>query len=96
MEAALTINLLCPTPMKYQTDSEFKELLQRYWALEPRSRVLEIGSLGGETLWHWIAGAGPGGTVVSVDLRVPPTDDRHESQKHGQEILWPQDRKSVV
>jgi hypothetical protein len=76
--------------MVYQTETEFRELLQRYRALEPRSRVLEIGSLGGETLRHWIEGAGPGGTVISVDWRVPPSDARYTAHKFGQEILWPQ------
>jgi hypothetical protein len=76
--------------MTYQTASEFQEFLQRFRALDPRSHVVEIGSLGGETLWHWIEGTGRQGTVISVDWRVPPSDGRFEAHKHGQEILWPQ------
>lgn len=76
--------------MTYQTESEFQELLAQFLALTPRSRALEIGSLGGETLWHWIQGVGRGGTVVSIDWRVPASDGRHAAHKHGQEVLWPQ------
>lgn len=76
--------------MTYQTATEFYEFLGRYRALDPRSKVIEIGSLGGETLWHWIKGASPGGTVVSVDLRVPESDGRHAAHKYGQDVLWPQ------
>jgi predicted O-methyltransferase YrrM len=82
--------LLLSSGVTYQTESEFRELLKRFHALTPRSRVLEIGSLGGETLWYWIQGVGMGGTVVSIDWRVPPSDARYSAHKHGQEVLWRQ------
>jgi predicted O-methyltransferase YrrM len=76
--------------MTYQTEGEFLELLRRFQGLGPRSSVLEIGSLGGETLRHWIGNMESGARIVSLDLRVPPSDDRHESHRHGQEVLWPE------
>ncbi|HEY4990221.1 MAG TPA: class I SAM-dependent methyltransferase [Opitutaceae bacterium] len=76
--------------MTYQTEGEFSQLLQRFRVLSPRSRMIEIGSLGGETLRHWIDNVGSGSRIVSVDLRVPESDDRHASHREGQEVLWPQ------
>lgn len=75
--------------MTYQTESEFQVLLKRFHDLTPRSRVIEIGSLGGETLWHWIQDVGHGGSVVSIDSRVPPSDGRHAAHQQGQDVLWP-------
>ena len=76
--------------MIYQTEMEFRDLLRHFNALDPHSCVLEIGSLGGETLRYWIEGVGPGGTVISVDWQVPKSDSRHAAQRRGQEIFWPQ------
>ena len=60
-----------------------------YKELTPK-QVVEIGSLTGETLKHWIANAETGATIVSVDQIVPPHDGRWEEQKFGHEVRWPQ------
>jgi hypothetical protein len=74
--------------MNYQNESEFKQLLKRVQAIKPLEYVLEIGSLHGETLFHWINSVDSGGTVVSLDMIVPPIDSRHEAQKLGHEVTW--------
>jgi predicted O-methyltransferase YrrM len=74
--------------MEYQDAREFVELNNLYLQLKPRANVLEIGSLLGETLQHWIIGCEPDGIVVSIDLSVAPSDPRYEAQRKGHEITW--------
>jgi predicted O-methyltransferase YrrM len=50
-----------------QSAVEMKWLVEHYRLLEP-SRILEVGSLYGGTLWHWVVNSKPGSTIVSVDL----------------------------
>lgn len=76
--------------MNYQDETEFQQLLARFKKLSPRCRVLEIGSLHGETLRHWIENMEVDGLIVSVDLMIPPADPRYLQQKLGHEILWHQ------
>ena len=73
--------------MNYQNEYEFGELLKRVKSLQPLRYVLEIGSLHGETLIHWLEAA-RGGVVVSLDMIVPPIDSRHAQQKLGHEVSW--------
>lgn len=63
----------CPVPC-FQDERELQELLALYQALRPE-RVLEIGSLYGGTLWHWLRYA-PQALVVSVDQIVGEGDPR--------------------
>jgi len=76
----------CPVEV-YQSHYELEHLLERYVAISPR-RVLEIGSLFGGTLWYWMYYAMPGGHFVSVDLPVPPEDERRARQLEGHNGLW--------
>ena len=66
--------------MEYQTQSEFAELLALYKALPRRRRVLEIGSMMGDTLWEWLKHGDPGLTLISVDKIVPSGDSRYRAQ----------------
>ena len=74
--------------MTYQNESEFERLLGHFKALTPRDRVLEIGSLHGETLKRWMPEMAVGGTIVSVDMLVPGADPRYRLQKDGHQVLW--------
>jgi len=71
--------------MNYQIDSEFMRLRGIVAAAKPR-RILEVGSLVGETLAHWIELASE--QVISVDLLVPENDYRYPAQKMGHDHLW--------
>jgi len=75
--------------MTYQDPREFEKLLQDFTALRPRERILEIGSMTGETLEHWMTKATRGARIVSVDKMVPESDRRYWLQKDGHEVLWP-------
>jgi predicted O-methyltransferase YrrM len=57
--------------MIQQHEQELGMVLEVYRAIGPR-RVLEIGSLYGGTLYHWIGNALPGAMVASIDLPVTP------------------------
>ena len=74
--------------MTYQDETELAALVQHFKALSPRTHVLEIGSLLGETLSFWMENMSPGGGVISIDLMVPPSDGRYEKQKLGHELTW--------
>lgn len=50
-----------------QHPEELEMILDIYRELKP-SRVLEIGSLQGGTLYHWLKNAEPGAIVASIDL----------------------------
>lgn len=76
--------------MTYQDQKEFGRLLEHFQQLSDRDHVLEIGSLHGESLVLWMDNMPPGGTIVSVDFMVPPSDPRHDMQKAGHEVVWPQ------
>ena len=74
--------------MQYQTESEFKEMLEVYRALPNKRNVMEIGSMMGDTLRGWSSVGGPGLNMVSVDWMVPPDDHRHEACKKAH-ASWP-------
>lgn len=76
--------------MRYQTEAEFVELLEIYKKVNNKKFVLEIGSLVGETLRHWINDGESGMTLLSIDLLVAPWDGRYTEQKQGHDSLWAQ------
>jgi cephalosporin hydroxylase len=75
--------------MIYQDPKEFARLLEHFKHLTPRSRVLEIGSLFGDTLCEWMRSMDSPGIIVSIDCIVGPLDPRHRQQKDGHQIHWP-------
>lgn len=75
--------------MDYQNEREFAKLVEHFRQLSPHSRVLEVGSLIGDTLKTWMALMDTPGTIVSVDVIVGPNDPRHRQQKDGHQIYWP-------
>lgn len=71
----------------YQDDAELKVLLDVVRDLKPKS-VLEIGSMFGGTLWHWMQLAAPEAEIVSIDLLVPTHDSRYSIQKECHDKTW--------
>jgi predicted O-methyltransferase YrrM len=76
----------CPVPL-LQYPREFDALLDLYRTLKP-GRVLEIGSLFGGTLWHWLRYAPPDALILNIDALVSAQDDRYAPQKAGHDGLW--------
>lgn len=72
--------------MNYQNEIEFKKLLDVYILKNPQ-RVVEIGSLLGETLYYWTA-YGMRNKIVSIDMLVSQQDSRYQQQKAGHDSLW--------
>jgi cephalosporin hydroxylase len=75
-----------------QIVSEYEELLKIYSELKPKN-ILEIGSLMGFSLKHFMHYAQNGATVISVDLPVRdfcgPSDFRVKEQEHNYSTEWP-------
>lgn len=75
-----------------QIVSEYEELLSIYKELNPQN-VLEIGSLMGFSLKHFMHYAKNKATVISVDLPVRdfcgPNDYRVKEQEHNYSTEWP-------
>jgi hypothetical protein len=71
--------------MEYQTESEFNELLALYKSLPQRRRVLEIGSMMGDTLKQWMNYGDAGMSLISIDKIVPPGDSRYRAQMQAHE-----------
>jgi len=71
---------------------EFERLLDIYCNLQP-SNILEIGSLMGQSLKHWIHYSVKGSTVISIDLPVRnfcgPGDPRCVIQESAIQNEWP-------
>ena len=66
-----------PTPVPvYQWEREFSTVLELYRRLKP-TRILEIGTYYGGTLFHWLRNAQPGTTVVTLDSYAVGVDNRH-------------------
>lgn len=72
----------------YQDEEEFAALLAEFRKLKPK-KILEVGSMFGGTLWHWINNAPKGASVLAVDLVVPESDGRYLEQKIGHDEQWP-------
>lgn len=81
-----------PVPI-LQGKWEFERLLEIYKELHQNSpgswKVLEIGSLFGGTLWHWMRYSRPGGIVVNIDKTVPDSDPRFAEHVKSHRELWP-------
>lgn len=75
-----------------QNVDEFIELLDIYKKLNA-NYILEIGSLLGGTLQHWIKYSSKGSTVISIDLPVRnfvgPNDSRVQLQEYNYKNVWP-------
>jgi predicted O-methyltransferase YrrM len=75
-----------------QIISEYEELLSIYSKLKAKN-VLEIGSLLGFSLKHFMHYAENGSTVISVDLPVRDfcgsSDYRVQEQEHNYSVEWP-------
>ncbi len=64
----MTITIGPPTPVEInQLVVEFEQALDLYREAGP-TRVLEIGTAAGGTLYHWLQNAAPDTRVVSVDI----------------------------
>lgn len=77
---------------KSQCIPEFEKLLDIYGSIKPKY-VLEIGSLMGWSLHHWIYYAQEGATVISLDLPISqfcgPQDPRCSEQEKAIKEEWP-------
>ena len=80
-------NNIAPVPC-YQYESEMTALLDIYRTLKP-TRVLEIGSLYGGTLYHWMKGAEPSAIVASIDTGVQYGDHRYQDIQAARD-RWPE------
>jgi predicted O-methyltransferase YrrM len=85
--------ILSDNELDSQNIEEFKLLLNEFIKLKP-TKILEIGSMYGWTLEHFIHYAGDDPTVVAVDLPVRnfvgPHDWRVEKQEKNYREVWPQ------
>ena len=70
----------------YQIAEEFNRLKEIVTEIKP-TRIMEIGSLTGETLKHWMDMATV--SVLSIDMVVEKDDPRYEVQTTGHNTLWP-------
>jgi cephalosporin hydroxylase len=84
--------ILLDNELNSQNIEEFESLLSHYKELKA-SRFMEIGSLYGWTLRHFIYYSQEGSTGISVDLPVRnfvgPTDHRVHKQEHNYKNVWP-------
>ena len=69
--------ICCPVKV-LQDPQELEAILLLYRKLRPK-KVLEIGSLYGGTLWHWIQKSEPGTVIVSVDMI--PNNKEHRANR---------------
>jgi len=78
----------CPVPI-IQGAGEFERLLKLYKHLKP-TRIVEIGSLFGGTLFEFMKNTPSQGLYqfISIDLPVNPDDSRYEQQMMGHRYLW--------
>lgn len=84
--------ILSENELNSQNLQEFEELLKEYQKIKP-TKFIEIGSLYGWTLQHFIHYSQPGSTGLSIDLPVRnfvgPHDRRVEKQEHNYKNVWP-------
>jgi cephalosporin hydroxylase len=84
--------ILSKNELESQNLAEFEGLLKEYVKLKP-SKVIEIGSLYGWTLQHFIHYSSEGSTVISIDLPVRdfvgPNDWRVSKQEDYYANVWP-------
>jgi predicted O-methyltransferase YrrM len=73
-----------------QWEAEFEVLLELYRRLPVESRILEVGTYHGGTLYHWLQTAGPGDMIVSVDSYAVGVDNRYLYEgwnEHGADLI---------
>jgi cephalosporin hydroxylase len=84
--------IISENELKSQNLQEFESLLKEYVSLNP-SKVIEIGSLYGWTLQHFIHYGQDNSTVIAIDLPVRnfvgPHDWRVEKQERNYREEWP-------
>ena len=89
--------LLSENELDSQNLQEFEELLKEFIKIKP-TKFIEIGSLYGWTLQHFINYAEEGSRALSIDLPVRqfvgPHDWRVERQENNYKNVWPQWAKS--
>jgi len=78
----------CPVPA-LQHEKELAWLLEKARVIKP-TRIIEIGSLYGGTLWHWMQLVGKGGQVVVIDQLVSPQASEYALQRECHEKTWKQ------
>jgi cephalosporin hydroxylase len=76
----------CPVEV-FQSEKEFSWLLEIFRKLKP-TRILEIGSLFGGTLWHWMKETDGKGFVISIDKPLPVSDERFGKQSVLHRAWW--------
>ena len=78
---------VCPVEL-LQDQPEFDNLIEAYKVIQPRN-VLEIGSLFGGTLWHWMKhNSRADARFATIDLWVGAGDSRRHAQIKGHGGLW--------
>lgn len=84
--------ILSENELNSQNLQEFEELLKEFQKLNVK-KFIEIGSLYGWTLQHFIHYAEDGSTAVAIDLPVRtfvgPQDWRVEKQEYNYKNVWP-------
>jgi cephalosporin hydroxylase len=84
--------LLSENELGSQNLQEFEELLREFIKIKP-TKFIEIGSLYGWTLQHFIHYAEEGSRALSIDLPVRhfvgPQDRRVEKQEDNYKNVWP-------
>lgn len=84
--------IIAENELNSQNLLEFEELLKEYIKLKP-TRFIEIGSLYGWTLQHFIHYGEENSTALSIDLPVRrfvgPNDWRVEKQENNYKNVWP-------
>ena len=84
--------IIAENELNSQNLQEFEDLLHEYKSLNA-NRVIEIGSLYGWTLRHFIHYSQPSSTVLAIDLPVRnfvgPHDWRVEKQEKNYKEEWP-------
>lgn len=80
--------------MQYQNEIEFAALQAHFRELSPKGRVIEIGSLLGDTLRAWMILMDKPGILLSIDAITPRTHPQHRIQKDGHQIHWPREARA--
>jgi cephalosporin hydroxylase len=76
----------CPVEI-YQNLNEFEQLYNFVKSINP-TKIVEIGSLFGGTLWYWMNMVKEGSKFLVVDSLVPESDTRYQQQVYGHSNLW--------
>jgi cephalosporin hydroxylase len=83
----IEITLQSPVPV-LQSEWEFKSLLRRY-TQRNNTKVVEVGSFYGGTLWYWIHFNENLKSLTSIDYPIGPSDARYEEMLRCR-AMWPE------